>query len=168
MLNDKTMRIVRIIAVILAIITLVGSSGCIKKTYADKLDSVKDIAQFALDNGKFPEMKYEDEAVLTDVYGIDLTYVAEYMVMVADDNLLADTIAVFRVTDRGYIDFLSNGLKSRLAAEARIASQYSPDQYNKINSCEVKWYGDYVFYIVNDDGMAITRKLMSRISPELH
>ena len=164
----KETNFIRILAFTLALFAVSAFAGCGGKVNDDLLDSVDDIAQFALSNGSFPEMIMEDDSVLTEVYGIDLSNVAEYKVMAASDNLLADAIAVFRVSDRSYIDLLVRALNSRLSADARVASQYSPEQFDKINNCEVRSCGDYVFYIVNDDGQAISARLLSRISPEMH
>ena len=142
--------------------TAVFFAACGQKT--GKLNDTASIFDYMIENGSFPKLTEVDEDTAAEIYGIMTDKLTSFRFAISEDRLLADEAAVFELADEAYAADLIRVLESNIAAAARAAKNYSPEQYAILTKTVVSQKGRFVFYIVNEDSASLTAKVKAAIS----
>ncbi|NLX82859.1 MAG: DUF4358 domain-containing protein [Clostridiales bacterium] len=76
-----------------------------------------------------PEMLPLDAEEAYNLIGLEYDRLAEYVVMISQNSLLADEVILIRSKDKAAADAVYELLEGRLDAKAKEARNYSPEQY---------------------------------------
>ena len=120
---SKIRKTVCLATILLAVIFAAFSTAC--KTESEL--TAAQICERAQSLGSFPTLEKADDALLSDVYGINLEMIESCELLYSQERLLADEIAVFKLADESYKSELIALLNARLKRAASNARDYSPE-----------------------------------------
>lgn len=95
-----------------------------------------------------------DDSILTDIYGIDMADVEEYVGKYSNVNVSSDEILIVKAA-KGKTDAIKAACEARREAKAKGCEMYLQPEYEKANAGRIVVKGDYVIFVIAGDAIVI-------------
>ncbi|MBQ1440665.1 MAG: DUF4358 domain-containing protein [Clostridia bacterium] len=117
-----------------------------------------------IDGASFPDMYTMSDDYIESYYGLTSEFMEDKVFAVAEDALLADTVAIVKVPAGVDISIVENAFKTVNDQKKLELESYNPEQYARVDKAAIKSFGQYVCYIVSDDNDAVLKIIESNIA----
>lgn len=144
----KTPLFKRLILALCLMTLALALTGCGQPQKA--MDLAKVYQQMA-DTGHLPAMIALDAEEALNLIGLETDQMAQAVVMISQDSLLADEVILLEARDKAVADNAFQLLEGRMKAKGDEARAYSPEQYAIINQGILKQEGLVLLLLVSPE-----------------
>lgn len=123
--------------------------GCGSNMSSIDIDKTEDVIEKTLKN-----MTVIEDGTLTDVYGLDLSKMEEYVIK---QNTDGDLYAIIKTNDKNLV---KNDMDNYFDKIKQFNTAYSPERLEILEDRLEKEIGDYLIYIVASDAQDIYNEIL--------
>jgi hypothetical protein len=146
-------RIVRL-ALAVAIVILTGCSG---RGGAPEALTAAEAGERIQQAANLSEMKRGHAEKLHELYHIEATDVADFVLYTALSNVKADELAVIKVKDASETERVMDQIRQRIKEQTVKFKDYRPEEYYLIEKHVLKSRGPFVLFAVSSDADRMER-----------
>lgn len=140
-----------IILLVTMIFVLCGCGGNTEETQKDvNLNLVLDNMKVEMESaGNYNEMMDFTSEDMNLLYGIETSEISQFAGTISKVGTNSDEILLLEVAEGVNVQDVLTKLESRYQAKSNEAKDYLPEEYDKIQSCEILQNGNYIAMIIH-------------------